>query len=270
MLVFVFLVTTLYAVIEGSQISWAAPRIICLFTVSVASALIFVVYESRHPEPLLDLRFFRSVPFATATVLGLSVFASFGGFLFFLNALCLEQVRGFSAFKTGVSTLPLAAAMSFSSPVAGRLMGRHGTRWPLLIAGGGLLASVLMLTQRSDHTSITTLLLAYTFFGVGLGMSNPAIANNAVAGMPLSLAGVAAASASMSRQVGASLGVAVAGTVVATSRSHSTDFPHATHTVWWLVSAASIVVLLSSWLSNTQWAYRSTRQVLSLLTVENH
>ena len=90
---------------------------------------------------------------------------------------------------------------------------------------------------------MAVLMVSYVLFGVGLGMVNPAITNSAVAGMPLSQAGVAAAIASTSRQVGAALGVAVAGTVVNTSRAHGTDFARATHPIWWAMAAAGAVVL---------------------------
>lgn len=262
-LIFVFLASILYAVIEGPRLGWDAPRIMGLFVLSGSAAAAFIVYEPRHPEPLLDLRFFRSIPFTAATVLGVSVFASFAGFLF-LNALYLEQVRGYSAFKTGLCTLPLALGMTLSAPVAGHLIGRRGTRAPLLAAGSALFVSALLLTNLDHATPLAMLLFAYALFGTGLGLSNPAIANNAVAGMPLSQAGVAAAIASTSRQVGASFGVAVAGTVVAASRAHGADFARATHPVWWLISSAGLIVFLSGWLSNTAWGRNSTQRVAHL------
>jgi hypothetical protein len=96
-------------------------------------------------------------------------------------------------------------------------------------------------------------------------MVNPAITNNAVAGMPLSQAGVAAAIASTSRQVGAALGVAVAGTVVSASHAKGSDFTQATHPIWWIMTACGAVILLLGWASNTPWAHASASQVASLL-----
>jgi hypothetical protein len=97
-------------------------------------------------------------------------------------------------------------------------------------------------------------------------MINPAISNNAVAGMPLAQAGVAAAIASTSRQVGAALGVAIAGTVVSISRSSGSDFSHATHPIWWAMSVAGAIILATGWISTTPWAQASTRKVASLFT----
>jgi MFS family permease len=211
----------------------------------------------------VDLRFFRSIPFSSATLLALCAFASFAGFLF-LNALYLQQARGYSAFHTGLCTLPLAIMMMVTAPLSGRLVGAYGTRPSLLAAGAGLLLSTLLLTGLSVGTPLALLLLAYGLFGLGLGMVNPAITNNAVAGMPLSQAGVAAAIASTGRQVGAAMGVAVAGTVVVASRAKGLDFTQATHPIWWIMTGCGAMVLLLGWVSNTPWAQTTTGRVAHL------
>jgi MFS family permease len=139
----------------------------------------------------------------------------------------------------------------------------------LLIAGGGFLFSTLLLTRLSSSTPLILLLLAYALFGIGLGMVNPAITNNAVAGMPLAQAGVAAAIASTGRQVGAALGVAVAGTVVSASHKSGSGFTEATHPIWWIMTGCGAIVLLLGWVSNTVWAHSSTDKVTSLLSGAN-
>jgi EmrB/QacA subfamily drug resistance transporter len=263
-LVFAGLASLTYAVIEGPRAGWQSPLILGLFAGSGAALVLFLFYEPRRKQPLLDLRFFRSVPFSSATLLAVCAFASFAGFLF-LNALYLQQVRGLSAFRTGLCTLPLAIAMMVCAPLSGRLVGNHGTRPSLLAAGTGFLLSTWMLTRLSVSTPMILIMLAYVLFGVGLGMVNPAITNNAVAGMPLSQAGVAAAIASTGRQVGAALGVAVAGTVVSASHARGSDFTQATHPIWWIMTACGAVILLLGWASNTPWAHASTGRVASLL-----
>jgi MFS family permease len=122
-----------------------------------------------------------------------------------------------------------------------------------------------MLTQMSETTPLGFLLVAYGLFGVGIGMVNPAISDTAVSGMPLAQAGVAAAIASTSRQVGAALGVAVAGTVVSASRAHGTSFTEATHPIWWLMTGCGGIVLVFGMLSETAWSRESTEKVAALL-----
>jgi EmrB/QacA subfamily drug resistance transporter len=263
-LVFTGLASITYAVIEGPHAGWDSPTIYALFATAAIALIAFLLYEPRLREPLVDLRFFRSIPFTSATVLGLCAFSSFAGFLF-LNALYLQQIRHFSAFHTGLSTLPLAIAMALTSPLSGRLVGNYGTRPSLLIAGAAFMLSTLLLTQLDVSTPLPLLLTAYALFGVGLGMVNPAITNNAVAGMPLSQAGVAAAIASTGRQVGAALGVAIAGTVVATSHKSGTDFALATHPIWWIMTSCGAIVIFLAWASNTNFARASSEQIKSLL-----
>ena len=262
-LVFIGLSTLTWGVIEGPHAGWHSALILGLFTTAVTAFLAFVLYEPRRRDPLVNLRFFRSLPFFSATLLGLSSFSCFAGFLF-LIALYLQDVRGFSAFHTGLFTVPLAIMMILCAPWSGRLVGNHGTRPSLLAAGAGFILSTLILTGLNQQTPAIWLLVASALFGVGLGMVNPAISDSAVAGMPLSQAGVAAAIASTSRQVGAAIGVAVSGTVVAMSRANGTDFTTATHIIWWVMTACGAIVLLLGFASNTAWARQSTARVAHL------
>jgi EmrB/QacA subfamily drug resistance transporter len=266
LLVFLSLASLTTGVIEGPHTGWTSPLILGLFATAVVSFAAFLAYEPRRKDPLVDLRFFRSVPFSSATVLAVCAFASFAGFLF-LNALYLQQARGYSAFHTGLCTLPLAVMMMVSAPYSGRLVGRHGTLPSLLVAGASFLLSTLLLTRLTVGTPLPLLLAAYSLFGLALGMVNPAITNNAVAGMPLSQAGVAAAIASTGRQVGAALGVAVAGTVVASSHARGLDFTTATHPIWWVMTACGALVLILGWVSNTPGARSSIDQVAHLFDV---
>ena len=261
--IFGFLSSLTYAVIESPDRGWSSPLILGLLGAAILLFILFLVHEARRREPLLDLRFFRSVPFSTAALLGLSAFGCFAGFLF-LNALYLQQIRHLAAFTTGLCTLPLAVVMMLASPVSGRLVGARGPRPSLLLAGFGFTASTLLLTGLSSTTPIALLIVAYILFGLGLGMVNPAISNSAVSGMPLAQAGVAASVASTSRQVGAALGVAVAGTVVSLSHAHHTDFARATHPIWWIMVASGLFVLIAGYVSGTAWAKSSTDRIAEL------
>ncbi len=263
-LLLLVLASVTFAVIEGQHHGWESPLIVTLFGGAALLLGGFLLYEPRRKEPLVDLRFFRSVPFSSSTVIAVCAFSTFAGFLF-LNALYLQQVRGHSALHTGLCTLPLAAMMVVCAPLSGRLVGTQGPRLSLLLAGAAFIAGAGMLTGLSAATPLPWLLTAYVFLGIGLGMVNPAISNSAVAGMPLSQAGVAAAIVSTSRQVGAAFGVAVAGTVVAASRARGLDFTHATHTIWWVMVACGAMVFALGWVSNTEWARASASSVAYLV-----
>ncbi|MEO7735430.1 MAG: DHA2 family efflux MFS transporter permease subunit [Kofleriaceae bacterium] len=267
-LVLAALASLTYAVIEGPHHGWASPLIGGMFATAAVSVLALVAYEPRQAEPLLDLRFFRSVPFASATVIAVCAFGAFAGFVF-LNALYLQEVRGMRAFQTGLYTLPLALATIACSPISGRMVARWGTRPSLLIAGVSITTSAVLLSGLDPRTPLPQLVIAYVIFGIGFGMVNPPITNTAVSGMPRAQAGLAAAVASTSRQVGASLGVAIAGTIASIGvAGRIAGFAEATHAYFWLVAGCGALVVTLGALSSTPWARASMRNIAALLDPE--
>jgi MFS family permease len=130
------------------------------------------------------------------------------------------------------------------------------------MAAGGL-----MMTGLTRHTDLSSLLPAYFVFGLGFGMINPPITNTAVAGMPPAQAGVAAAVASTSRQVGQTLGVALAGAIAAAgARSVGPDFVSASHSGWWLVAGCGLAAVVLGALSTTERANDSATRAARELT----
>ena len=139
------------------------------------------------------------------------------------------------------------AAMSLVfAPLSGRLTGSRGVRIPLLVAGLAMTTAAVMLSQLTATTPLALLLAAYFVFGIGFGMLNAPITNTAVSGMPRAQAGVAAAIASTSRQVGQSLGVAVTGSVAGAGAVGllGGSFAVATHPAWWVVAGCGFAVLV--------------------------
>jgi len=254
-LIIVMLASLTYAIIEGPRLGWGSTAILSLFAVSAAAAAGLALYEPRREEPLLDLRFFRSAPFTGAVVIAICAFSALGGFLF-LNTLYLQDVRQLSALHAGLYTLPLAVMTVILAPVAGRITGHRGPRVPLAVAGVMTTAGALLLAGVTASTGALWLLLAYVAFGAGNGLVNPPITNAAVSGMPRSQAGVAAAVASTSRQVGGSLGVALAGSAV-TSALHGplrTGFVEASHVGWLIIAGCGVLVLLTGLVTTGRWA----------------
>jgi EmrB/QacA subfamily drug resistance transporter len=253
-----------YAVIEGPALGWGSPRIVGLFAGTVALVAALVVYEPRLEEPLLDLRFFRSVPFSSAALAAVLAFGAFSGFLF-LNALYLQDVRGLSPFTTGLYTLPLALATVVCSPISGWLIGRSGTRMPLVLAGGGIALSALLLASLDARTPLSLVVLAYVVFGIGFGLVNAPITNTAVSGMPRARAGLAAAIASTSRQVGASLGVAVGGTLAQGRHGAPAELTGAMHAFFALAAAAGLCIIALAMLSNSAWGRQTLERAAALI-----
>ncbi|WP_116211695.1 MFS transporter [Streptomyces olivoreticuli] len=244
LLVIALLGSVTYGIIEGSAAGWTSPLILGCFALALGSLAGLLTYEKRRHEPLVELGFFRSVPFSGATAIGVSAFAALGGFLF-LNTLYLQNGRGLSALHAGLFMLPMAAMTLVCGPLSGRLVSARGPRLPLVLGGTAMTASGLMFAAFDAQSTDAALFTAYVLFGIGFGLVNAPITNTAVSGMPRSRAGVAAAIVSTSRQVGQSLGVAVIGAAVAAGLRL---------TGWWIIAACGLAVLLLGTITTGRWA----------------
>jgi EmrB/QacA subfamily drug resistance transporter len=264
--VIVALLALTSAVIDGRRVGWTSWPIATGFATAVACVAGLVVWESRRREPMLDLRLFRSLPFASATLVAVVAFAAFNGFLF-LNSLYLQESRGMRASTAGLATLPVAVALMVCSPLSGRLVGAGHARIALVVAGAATAIGALLLTALAPGTSFAYLVVAYGIFGVGLGTVNAPITNTAVSGMPRSQAGLASAVASTSRQAGASLGVALAGSLAEAGieSAHRPDFADATHIVFWVIAGFGAAIVVLGLASTSARAKASADRVAFLL-----
>jgi EmrB/QacA subfamily drug resistance transporter len=269
LLVIVLLSTLTFGIIEAPTRGWSSPAIVSALAATVLALTALLAYEPRRADPLIDLRFFRSIPFASSITIAVAAFVTFGGFLF-LNTLYLQEVRGLSPFEAGLATVPLAVMTAVASPISGRLVGRRGPRVPLLIAGACFVVACAMLTRLTDGTSIAWLLGAYVVLGLGVGLVNAPITNAAVSGMPRAQAGVASAVATTSRQFGQALGVAVAGAIVASQvgRSVHGELSAASHPAWWTLLGCGAAVFLLGLLATSNRGKESARRVAEELNPE--
>ncbi len=270
LLVIALLATLTYGVIEGPSAGWGSPLIVAMFALAAAAAIALVRVETRRRQPLLDMRFFRSVPFSGASVIAVLAFGVLGGFLF-LNTLYLQDARGYSALHAGLLTLPMAALIFLFAPVSGRLVGSRGPRLPLVLAGLAIMAASLLLVRLGNGTPVPWLLGSYVVFGLGFGLVNAPISNAAVSGMPDSQAGVAASVASASRQAGSALGVAITGSLVAGSLGSGASgagLAAASHAAWILLAACGLGITVLGWVSTGPRALATAQRVREILASE--
>ncbi|MFF2325817.1 MULTISPECIES: MFS transporter [unclassified Streptomyces] len=262
-----------YAIIEAPSSGWTSPRILVFAVLAACSLIGLLLYEPRRAEPLIDLRFFRSAPFSGATAIAVCAFAALSGFLF-LNTLYLQNVRGLSALHAGLYMLPMAALTFVCAPLSGRLVGSRGPRLPLLVAGVAMTACGVLFAAYDAETDNVLLFTGFVLFGIGFGMVNAPITNTAVSGMPRAQAGVAAAVASTSRQIGGTLGVAVIGAVLAAgvagtgaprSAPYAAGFVDATTPAWWILAGCGLCVLLVGALTSGPWARETARRTAERL-----
>jgi len=259
------LATLTYGVIEGPSDGWGSAVIAGMFAVAAVAAIALVIVESRRKQPLLEIRFFRSVPFSGASLIAVLAFGVLAGFLF-LNTLYLQEGRGYSALHAGLLTLPMAAMIFVFAPVSGRLVASRGPRLPLVLAGLASATALTLMTRLSDSTSLPYLLACYVVLGLGCGLVNAPISNTAVSGMPNSQAGVAASVASASRQTGNALGVAITGSIVA--GVPATGLAAASHAAWAVLAACAFAVAVLGYVSTTRRALGTARRVREMLADE--
>ncbi|MEH3053895.1 MAG: MFS transporter [Patulibacter minatonensis] len=262
-----FLACLTFAIIELPGRGSGSAPVVASFVVAALAVTGLLAYERRRVEPLIDLRFFRSVPFASSVGLAVAVFAGFGGFLF-VNALYLQDVRGLSPLDAGLATAPMAVVIAIASPISGRLVGRFGPRPSLVTAGIAGLVGASLLLGVDASTPLSGIVAAYAVFGLGLGLVNAPITNAAVSGMPRAQAGVAAGIASTSRQVGMTLGVAVIGAVVSAHTVGSDGLATAIRPALGLVACAEVLVLVLAFVATSRWARASAERTARRLNPE--
>ena len=268
-LVIIVLVTLTFGIIQAPSYGWTSATTLGVLGVSLVAVVALILWEHRVFEPLIDMRFFRSAPFSTATLIAVTSFAALGGFLF-LNTLYLQDVRGLSPVGAGLDTLPMAAMTFFIPPFSGWVVGHKGARIPLAIGGLGILAGCVVLTRVSVTTPFTLLFVAYAVFGIGFGFVNAPITSAAVSGMPRAQAGVASAIASTSRQIGSTLGVAVVGALVSSKLGMSSPhaFAMAMRAGWWVLAGCGTAVLVLGLAGTTKWAYATATRTANALNPE--
>jgi EmrB/QacA subfamily drug resistance transporter len=233
-----------YGIIEGPSLGWTSAPVVIALILAAAALAGLLGYEPRRADPLIELRFFRSIPFSGANVIAVAAFAALGSFLY-LNSIYLQEARGDSPLRTGLLLAPLALVSLIWGPVNGRVLARYGARPCLILAGLALIVVGVILARVTISTPVPLLLVAYAAMGLGNSAVGAPITATAVAGMPLAQAGVAAGVSSTTRQIGATVGVAVAGATLAAASAHGpASLAAATHAGWWLIAAYGVTVLL--------------------------
>ncbi len=197
---------------KANEWEWGDARTIGLLAGSVVLTVLFIAWERRTKNPLVDLALFRSPTFAGANVVSLlSGFVLIGG-IFYMN-LFTQTVMAYEPIKAGAVLLPMTALSVLAAPLAGRLTDAHGARWVLaagmLMLGGGLIS----LVGVDLDTGFWSLLPMLVVGGVGFAFVLTPVTAAALAGVPARQAGIGSAVVNSARQVGGALGLAVLGAV---------------------------------------------------------
>ena len=212
------LVLLVYAVVEAPDVGWGDAQTILLVAGSAVLVAAFALIESRHPAPLVPLRFLRSRTLVGANLVMLLTGAVAVGMPFVLT-LYAQQVLGYSAVEFGVGSVVLAVAVTVGAIVAQAAVLKLGFR-PVAATGMALMgAGSLLLTQVSVSGSyFGDIFFGLLVCGPGIGLAFVTATVAALAGVAEHESGLASGLSNTALQIGGALGVAIA-TTVAVSRS---------------------------------------------------
>jgi EmrB/QacA subfamily drug resistance transporter len=229
----VMLFSLVFGLINGSKFGWwekkenfellglnLTPGGVSATPFFLAAALVFglafVLWEnSRKTDPLMDLNFFKNRNFtAGSTIAAILNFAMMGSF--FLIPVFLQGVLGYSATQAGLVMLPMALAVMFVSPLAGKLSDIFGSKW-VIVAGMSIMALGSFLTaQFRPDTASAELILPFIVLGAGIALAMSPITNTALLTVSREEVGGASGTLSTIRQLGSLLGIAILTTVFST------------------------------------------------------
>jgi EmrB/QacA subfamily drug resistance transporter len=215
------LMLAVYAIVNGNQAGWTSTQTVGLLAASAGLLAVFLVIEARVDSPLMPLRLFRLRNLATSNVVGILWAAAMFAW-FFLSALYMQLVLGYTPLEVGLAFLPSNLIMgAFSLGLSAKLVMRFGIRRPLaiglLFAAAGM---VLFVRAPVDGSFVSDVLPSMILLGLGAGMAFNPVLLAAMSDVDQSEAGLASGVVNTSFMMGGALGLAVLASL-AQSRSDS-------------------------------------------------
>jgi EmrB/QacA subfamily drug resistance transporter len=203
-----------YTILEAGEAGWGSTQTLVLGAISLGLLAAFLARQARIPNPLMPLRLFRSRNVSGANLVqALVVVGMFG--MFFLGALYMQQVLGYSALEVGLAYLPWTIVMGVMSfRFAALLNMRFGPKTTLLPALGFIAGGILYFARTPvDGAYATDILPAMIVMGLGTGLAFPSLMMLAMSGATPSDSGLASGLVNTSAQVGGAVGLAVLATL---------------------------------------------------------
>ena len=205
----------LYGFNEVSSLGWGSSEVELFLSVGVLCLIILVIVELRVKEPMIQLRVFKNYQFNMSLIIVSIVSVSMFAGIFFLP-LYLQDIRGFSAVRTGLFMTPAALTSAVIMPISGRLFDRIGAR-PLGIAGLVIVTlATLGFTNLGVETSSSTIQWLYILRNAGVAMTMMPLTTAGMNAIPFKLTSQGTAMNNTVRQVAASLGTAILTTYMTT------------------------------------------------------
>ncbi len=203
-----------FVLIQGNSYGWSSTRIMGMAALCAAAALLLVLRERRHADPIIPRALFVTPQFAAANGVGFLINLGSYGQLFLLS-LFLQQARGADALQTGLQLVPMLAVFSIGNLISSRISARWNVSTALL--GGMSLAAVMSsagIFVFSPDMAYWPFAVAVALSNLGVGIAVPAMTSVVMQVSGKGLANSAAAALNANRQSGALVGVALMGTIL--------------------------------------------------------
>jgi DHA2 family multidrug resistance protein-like MFS transporter len=201
-----------WTAIEAPHHGWSSTTSLAGFTASAALLVVFVVWERRSDHPMLDVSMFSNMRFTAASASITFAFFALFGFVFVVTQY-FQFARGYGTLEAGVRTVPFAVFTGIASPSAASLAARFGTK---IVVSAGLLSMAVgfaWTTTAVEDSSYWVIVGAMFFMGGGLGLVQAPATESIMGSLPPNKAGVGSAVNDTARELGATLGIAVIGSV---------------------------------------------------------
>lgn len=207
-----------WAVIEGPKHGWASPTSFAAFGLAVVLLGAFIRWERRSDHPMLDVGVFTNMRFTAGSVSVAFAFFALFGFIFMVTQY-FQFVRGYGTLEAGVRTVPFALFTATAAPASAKLAERFGTK-AIVTSGLVSMAIGFAWTTRDTTTSSYWLVVGQMLFmGGGLGLVNAPATEAIMGALPPAKAGVGSAVNDTARELGGTLGVAIIGSLFASTYS---------------------------------------------------
>ncbi|QHT63939.1 MFS transporter [Paenibacillus lycopersici] len=202
-----------YALMEGESYGWRSTVILGAFGLALAGMAALIIVETRSKLPLIPFQLFRSAALSAGMAAGMLVNIGLSGILFVIP-MFFQQERGLSAHTAGLALLPMMIPMAVNPIVTGRIVGRHGPRMPMTFGFASAAAGAALLVGVTVTTSYGLTLAGLLLLGYGLSLTIPSLMAAVISSSPKEQVGTASGMINSSRQLGATLGVAMTGALV--------------------------------------------------------
>jgi EmrB/QacA subfamily drug resistance transporter len=204
----------IYTIIEAPTQGWLAARTVAGLALAGGLLAAFVAWERRARTPMLDIGLFRNLRFSAASGAVTITFFALMGFIF-LVVLYMQFLKGYGPLSTGLRILPVAVTVGITSILGTGLAVRAGTK--LVVAGGlvSLTAGLAWASSVSVSTSYLTICFQMVLLGAGIGLTSAPATESIMGAVSDAKAGIGSAINDATRILGATLGVAVIGSVYA-------------------------------------------------------